>query len=205
MGLSTIIERIGAQAEQEAGNVIADAEHRAEEITAKTRAEAGALVEDALAKARADGELEKSRRITLALLDLRKQLGHARQAAIDRAFSLALDWVQKMNDATYLGLLRELILEAVETGEEQVVLSPTDRVKVSDGFLAEVNARLAAMGRKGDLRFASETRQMLGGVILAGENVELNCTFDTALKLIRDDIEPRVAALLFGDAGSKRS
>jgi V/A-type H+-transporting ATPase subunit E len=69
--------------------------------------------------------------------------------------------------------------------------------------LAEVNDALRAAGKSGNLRLSDETRRFSGGVVLVGKNVELNCTFDSTLKLIRDDIEPEVAAILFGQGNAQ--
>lgn len=203
MALSDIIERINAQAEEEARAIIAEAERRAEQTRVDARNRAEAILKEARARALESAESHKRRLITLASLDLRKQVGDVRQKAVDTAFEKALEHIKVMSDEEYLPLLKALIVDAVETGEEEIVLSPADRARLDDEFLASVNQALAAAGKKGKLRLAAETRPVLGGVILIGDNVEINCTFDSTLKLIRDDIEPEVASLLFGDAFTK--
>jgi len=199
MALSNIIERINAQAAEEAASIRAEAAEKAEQVRTGARAKAAALLAEAREKSVASAESHRRRLVTLASLDLRKQVGEARQQAMDKAFGLALDRIQNMDDAVYLPLLKDLSVSATETGEEEIVLSPADRRRVTAGFLSEVNEALRAAGKSGNLRLSDETRPFSGGVVLVGKNVELNCTFDSTLKLIRDDIEAEVASILFGD------
>ena len=189
MALSNIVDRISAQAEDEARDIVAQAERKAEQVRADAREKAGALSKEARARALAGAETHRKRLITLASLDLRKQVGDVRQEAVEAAFQQAIEKIQGMSDQDYLPLIKALIVGAAESGEEQIVLSPVDRARVDDPFLASVNQDVAETGRKGRLRFAATTRPVLGGAILIGESVELNCTFDSTLKLIRDDIE----------------
>ncbi len=205
MALSNIIERIKSQAAEEAAAVRSEAEAKAEHARNAARARAAALLSESRQKGAASAESHRRRLVTLASLDLRKQVGDARQHAMDKVFAAALERIQAMDDAAYLALLKDLILSATETGDEQVVLSPADRKRVTPEFLSGVNDALRAAGKNGNLRLSDETRQFSGGVVLIGKNVELNCTFDSTLKLIRDDIEPEVASILFGDQNRSRS
>jgi len=199
MALSNIIERINAQAAEEAASIRAEAAQKAEHARNAARVKAAGLLSEAHEKGAASAESHRRRLVTLASLDLRKQVGEARQQAMERAFVSALERIQRMDDARYLALLRDLIVSAAETGEEQVVLSPAGRRRVTTGFLVEVNDALRAAGKTGNLRLSDETRPFTGGVVLVGKNVEMNCTFDSTLKLIRDDIEREIASILFGD------
>lgn len=200
MALSNIIERIDAQAEEEAQSIVAQARERAEQTRLKAQAEADAFLEEATKKQRADAKEHQRRLVTLASLDLRKRLGDARQSALEDAFRLALEHIQNMQDDEYAALLKTLIISASETGREQILLSAADKERIGEGFLTEVNDALKRMGKKGDMRLSEQTRELHGGAILIGNNVELNCAYDSTLKLIRDDIESEVASLLFGGA-----
>ncbi|MDP2856397.1 MAG: V-type ATP synthase subunit E [Bacillota bacterium] len=199
MALSNIIERINGQAAEEAASIRADAAQKAEQARNAARVQASALLAEARDKGAASAESHRRRLVTLASLDLRKQVGYARQQAMDQAFATALERIQKMDDAVYLPLLKDLIVSAAETGDELIVLSPGDRGRVTAGFLSDVNDAVRAAGKSGNLCLSDETRPFSGGVVLVGKNVELNCTFESTLKLIRDDIEPEVASILFGE------
>ena len=49
------------------------------------------------------------------------------------------------------------------------------------------------------LTLADETKEMLGGFILRQGNVEMNCTVDIILELIRGEAAAEVAKVLFED------
>lgn len=200
MALSNIIERIESEARQKAAKILRDASQAAEEARAASRKKAAEQAHEILEKGRLDAESHKKRLITLASLDVRKQKGDTRQAFIDQAFSRALEQIKQMPEASYRELLAGLIVEAAETGEEQILLSPRDRALATDGFLASVNAKLKERGKKPGLSLSPDTRQISGGAILVGKHVEINCSFDATLGLIRDYIESEVAQILFGDA-----
>ena len=52
---------------------------------------------------------------------------------------------------------------------------------------------------KGKLTVAKETRNIAGGFILKDNNVEVNCTFDTLVRLQRAETAGAVAKKLFPD------
>jgi V/A-type H+-transporting ATPase subunit E len=46
---------------------------------------------------------------------------------------------------------------------------------------------------------AEATREMLGGFILRQDNVEVNCTLDLMLEMIRGEVAAQAAKVLFGE------
>ena len=73
-------------------------------------------------------------------------------------------------------LLRDICKE--ETGTEEVIFSPKDRETVGKAAVEQANK---AGGKK--LKLSGETRAIQGGFILRAENVEVNCAFDTLVRL----------------------
>ena len=47
------------------------------------------------------------------------------------------------------------------------------------------------------LTLAEETREMAGGLILRDGSVEINCAFETQLRVLRESMAADVAAILF--------
>ena len=47
------------------------------------------------------------------------------------------------------------------------------------------------------LTLAGETREMEGGLTLRSGSVEVNCAFETELRVLRDDMASEIAAILF--------
>jgi len=47
------------------------------------------------------------------------------------------------------------------------------------------------------LTLSGETREMAGGLILRDGQVEVNCAFETQLRVLREEMTAEIAAILF--------
>ena len=112
------------------------------------------------------------------------------------------------------------------TGREEVIFSPEDSVKVGAQVVARANEMLAKasapklpqelkqttagalldkvvtgasalLSGTGMLTLSQEIRPIRGGFILQADGVELNCAFDTLVRLARPELERQVAQILF--------
>lgn len=197
MGLENILSKIESDARAEAGRIESEALRQAREMLEAAEARGRALAAGIMDAARTAAEEQRKRLLTLAGLDARKQDLDAKQRCIRMAFEQAEALLASIPDDQYRSLIERALLESVKTGNEEVVISEKDRDRITPSFLSEVNAKLAASGRKGNLRISPVTREMLGGFILVEGNIETNNSFDVALRLMRDDLEPQVASILF--------
>ena len=65
-------------------------------------------------------------------------------------------------------------------------------------FLGKVvNTTAAVVTGAGQLTLSEQTRPMRGGFIMTDENVEVNCTFETLVRMEREKLEREVANTLF--------
>ena len=71
---------------------------------------------------------------------------------------------------------------------EQVVAAANEKLS-QDG---------AAEARVGQLALSEEARPMRGGFILSDGEVEVNCAFETLVRLQRGEVSGEVAKALFG-------
>ena len=60
-----------------------------------------------------------------------------------------------------------------------------------------VNSTAAMVTGTGLLTLAQETRKMRGGFVMLDNDVEINCTFETLVRLQREKLENQAAELLF--------
>jgi len=72
--------------------------------------------------------------------------------------------VDELPEADYRELMAKLMVEAVETGDEQVVAG-TNESRVDDKLVADVNQRLEGQG-KGNLTLAEDRHGLRGGFVL---------------------------------------
>ena len=186
------IERITARIE-------ADGRAEAEAILEKGRAEAAAVEEEY--RRRADSEraawkeqAEKKARereerlVSAAAMESRKTLLAARQEMVEKAFAQALDRLCSLPREEYVEVLAAL-LERCATGGEEVIFSRADRERVGEETLKK------AAGKQ--LRLAEETRPLRGGFVLRKGKVEVNCAFETLVRLQKGQCAAQAAKLLF--------
>lgn len=102
-----------------------------------------------------------------------------------------------MKGGEYFKLMEDLLLKAVEDGDEEVIISEKTMRKLGNDFLGRVNQRLRTGGKKGELSLAEEKRQVGSGFILRKGKKEVNCSFESLLGSKREELEGEVARILF--------
>lgn len=194
-GIEKIIDRISGDAQREIDEVLAQARAEAAEITAKYQAQAQAEADEILARGEKAAAERGQRLASVAQLECRKEVLRAKQEVIDEAFQLAMDKLVSLPQAEYVALLVDLAVQAATKGTEKLMFSPADRAQVGKAVVVGANQKL---GAKGQLTLSEETRPMKGGFILSDGRVEVNCTFDTLVRLQRGTLSTQVADVLFG-------
>ncbi|OUN24344.1 V-type ATP synthase subunit E [Pseudoflavonifractor sp. An85] len=194
-GIEKIIDRISGDAQREIDEVLAQARAEAAEITAKYQAQAQAEADEILTRGEKAAAERGERLASVAQLECRKEVLRAKQEVIDEAFQLAMDKLVALPQAEYVALLVDLAVQAAAKGTEKLIFSPADRAQVGKAVVVGANQKL---GNKGQLTLSEETRPMKGGFILSDGRVEVNCTFDTLVRLQRGTLSTQVADVLFG-------
>lgn len=177
-GIEKITQRINADAQAEIDAILADARAQAEEIT--SRAQAQAAAESAELNARnekAAAELEE-RLIGTAQMEVRKITLAAKQELVEQAYMLALEKLCAMPDDKYAATVADLLVQAAPDGKGSVIFAPGVKERIGEMAVALANKKL-----RGSLTLAEETRPMKGGFILSKGSVEVNCTFETLVRL----------------------
>ncbi|HED24214.1 MAG TPA: hypothetical protein ENN91_03720 [Firmicutes bacterium] len=197
-GADRIIERILNDAKNRADEIIQAVEAENEKILSDARKRAERQEKNMLDQASKDAEEQKRRIIGVAQLEARKEILAAKQKLISEAFKQALDKLAELDESAYFDVIGKMLLTHVETGTEEVLCSARDKKRIPASFWNDINERLARQGKQGRLTLAEETRDIRGGVILLSGGVELNCSFEAMVEMQREDLEPEVAAILFG-------
>lgn len=193
-GIENINRRIGEQVQAEIDGILSQAGEEAAAITARWQAQAERETAERKARNERAGAEHEERLVSVAQMESRKTLLAAKQEMVEKAFSLALDKLCAMPDEQYVAVAAELLTRAAADGRGAVVFSAADRERVGAAAVAEANRRL---GDKGALTLAEETRNIRGGFILSNGNIEVNCTFETLVRLNKGTMSGEVAKLLF--------
>ena len=193
-GIEKITGRIAADGAQEAQAILDEARAQAEAITARYEAQAQRESEEILARGRRNADERVERLASVAQLDARKLELAAKQEMLSKAYDLALEQLVNLPDKEYVKLLADLAVKASVTGKEAVIFSQKDRTRYGKQVVTQANERL----KDGHLTLSEQTRNIKGGLILADGDVEVNCTFETLVRLQRGTLEREVAGVLFG-------
>ena len=202
MAIDRITRKIMEDAEAEVQEILAKADQDIERVKVDTTNMIREIEHEAQEDATKKAEEQKRRIISRAQAEMRKELLAEKQGLIDEAFQKALTAFVEMNEENYSALMKKLLLESVEGGDEEVIIAPQDQGKNWKALLSDVNRELSAQNRKGALTLAHETREMAGGFVLRKGKKELNCDLTLIVGSIREELEFEVAQILWGEASS---
>lgn len=191
-GLEKINQRIRQDGSDEIAAIQAEAEGRVRSIRADFRAQIVQMEAEA-AERRARTVAERLERLGgSAEMERRQLLLAAKQGCIDEAFARAAQALRDLPRQDYVALLARLAAEN-GSGDEELVLSAADRDAVGPAVVAAANALKPGAA----FTLSSESRDLSGGLVLKRGPVEVNCTFDTRLRQLRQEMATDVAQILF--------
>ncbi len=190
-GLERITKRIEAEAKKEIDSILEAGRAEVSEIEAGWRARIEAETRELDARSEKAAAEHEERLRSAAQMDARKTILAAKQELVEEAYALALDKLCGLKGEAKIKLLSELLLRASTTGSEEAVFSAGDK----DDAVKAVEMSNAASGKK--LTVAKDTAPIRGGFILRDKNVEVNCAFETLVRLQKADTAGEIAKILF--------
>lgn len=192
-GQQKIIDKILSDATHDAGEMLSEALKKAEALVAAKQAEADAEYDLSVEEARKAGEEVVRRRLTVADLEVKKLLLSAKKQAVDEAFEESLKKLLALPKEEYSALVESMIASAADDGDV-VVISENDKNVLTKAFFDKISAKI---GKK--LTLSDTFGSFRGGVMLLGKGVDKNLTFESELALLRDEVEPEVAKIMFSN------
>ena len=225
-GIEKITQRMEDDAQREINEVLTAARAQAEEIARRSREQADRESAAIAARGESAAAEREKRLESMAEMESRKLVLAAKQEVLDEAFTMALEKLCTLPDEEYIELLAALAVKAARTGREKVIFSQKDRNRVGKAVVTRANDALARkvaprlpgdltdtkagaildkvvtgasaiLAGTGMLTLSQETRPIKGGIILSDGDVETNCTFETLVRLQRENISGEVAKVLF--------
>ncbi len=225
-GIEKLTQQINADAQAEIDAVLAEAQQKADAITADYAQRAEKVSADILSRGEDAAAQREERLLSMAAMEGRKELLAAKQDMLGKAFDLALEKLCALPDEEYVALLAKLAAAASTTGREQLIFSQKDRTRVGKAVVTAANEILAKavapklpgevtdtkagsildkvvtgasalLAGTGMLTLSEQTRPIRGGFILSDGDVEVNCAFETLVRLQRGEISGAVADVLF--------
>ena len=191
-GIEKITQRIASEAQAEMDRILGDARDEAGRITASYRAQADAEARELAAKNEKAASQHEERLVSAAQMEAHKIQLAAKQEMVEKAYIQALDKLCAMPEEQYVAVLADLLVKASSNGKEEAVFSKEDRERVGKAAVEKANQ---LSGKQ--LRLSEETQPIRGGFILKDKNVEVNCAFETLVRLQKAETAGAVAKTLF--------
>ncbi|MCI9156017.1 MAG: hypothetical protein HFF44_03625 [Lawsonibacter sp.] len=224
-GIEKITAKVAQDAQADIDRLTAETEEKVQAIRAAAAARAQQEANDIVEKGRMAAAERLERLSSAAQMERRKLELGAKQEVLGEAFALALEKLCTLPEKEYISLLAKLALKASTSGREQMIFSQKDRNTVGKQVVMAVNEALVkerapslpeevAKSKVGafvdklvhnttavvtgtGLTLSEETRDIRGGFIMVDGDVEINCAFETLVRLQREQMEKTVADALF--------
>ena len=194
-GIEKITQRIETDTQAEIDRILSDARAEANGITDRYQAQAdNEAAELAVKNQKAAAEREE-RLVSTAQMEARKVGLAAKQEMVEKAYDLALEKLCSMPDEQYVKTVADLLVQAAPNGRGAVIFAPAEKKRIGEAAVRAANAQLNG----GNLTLSEETRPLKGGFILSDGKVEVNCSFDTLVRLQKTETAGEVAKRLFSE------
>ena len=225
-GIEKITAKIAADAEADVTRILAETEEKIRAIGAEAQAQAEKERTDILKRGEKAAQERLERLQSASQMEKRKLILGAKQEVVGEAFDLALEKLCQLPDSELVNLLAALAVEASSTGREALVFSVKDRARIGKQVVIAANeaqvkgvkpelpnsfaetkvgalldkvvqSTTAMVTGTGQLTLSEETRPIQGGFIMLNGDIEINCTFETLVRMQRESLERDVAKKLF--------
>jgi V/A-type H+-transporting ATPase subunit E len=195
MEAEQVIEKILSDAKAEAEKIALEAREKAAAERAKLDEQLAEFKKQSAALAEKAAEDEKSHILAAARMEAAKEYLAEKTRILDEVFKRVRERLGQLPDNEYRDLMARLMREAVETGEEEVIVGRNE-TRIDQTLVDAVNGRLEG-DRKRDLRLADERIDLTAGFILRRGKIKVNVSIGVLLQQARNDLEIELAQGLF--------
>jgi V/A-type H+-transporting ATPase subunit E len=190
-----VIEKILADARTEAGKIKSQAREKEAAEQAKLDEQLSEYKKQTDIIAQKAGEDKKAHLLAAARMDIAKQSLAEKRKILDEVFAQARQHLENLSDEQYCKLMTGLMLEAVETGDEEVIIDNEEK-RIDQKFIKNINQQLGP-GRKGNLKLSEGKANIGGGFILKRGKIKNNVSVEVLLAQARKELEIELAKELF--------
>ncbi|MEG1795079.1 MAG: V-type ATP synthase subunit E [Clostridium sp.] len=197
--IENLTSKIIKDAEVKADNIINEAKIKETEIINKKIEVANKMASNMVENAIVETKVIIDRMLSKAELEVRNEKLSAKQEIIEKVFDKAQEKLSKMNLDTFQKFVRNSILNLDIEGDEEIIMSIDDKAKLPKDFLTDLNNQLITLGKKGNISFSNELRNINGGYILTKGGIEINNSFKSMISSLKDELEYGVNNVLFNE------
>jgi len=195
MEAEQVVEKILSDARVEAERIKRQADEKEASEQAKLDEQLDEYKKQTKILAQKAAEEKKAHILAAARMEIAKEFLAEKRKILDEIFTQAQTQLQNLPDEEYRKLMTKLMLDTVETGDEEVIID-NNETRIDEAFIEQVNKKLGS-DNKGNLRLA-DVRQNLGaGFILSRGKIKNNVSLKVLLAQARKELEIELAKELF--------
>ena len=195
MEADQVIDKILSDARAEAEKIAQEAEQKRAAEQAKLDEQLAKYQEETAEVAAKAAEDEKAHILAAARMEAAQEYLAEKRSILDEVFQRARQRLNELPENEYRELMARLMTEAVETGEEEVLVGANES-RIDQNMVNDVNGRLASEG-KGNLKMAEERHNLPGGFLLRRGKIKTNVSVNVLLEQARNSLEIELAKDLF--------
>jgi len=197
MSLEQILKKIIQDSEEEIRKILDEAKSRASQIIGEGKREAERLAQQLTREGEENARKVRERIVTLASLESRKRILAEKQRILGELYQEVEKRIRNLDGRDYRELVKRIMLESCQTGEELVVTGEKDKGRIDQKLIDSVNAELVKAGKKGSLKLSSEPAPISDGFMLKSGKIEINSSWERVLRSVREKTEDEVIKHLF--------
>ena len=141
------------------------------------------------------GEEKKAHILAAARMEVAKEYLAEKRKILEEVFGAAREQLLGLADGEYCRIMTKLMLDAVETGDEEVIVD-NNETRIDRSFIKHINRQLGP-GFQGNLRLAEERQNLGAGFILRRGKIKNNVSIEVLLSQARKELEIELAKGLF--------
>lgn len=190
-----VVEKILADARTEAEKIKQDAQAKEDAEQAKLSEQLGEYKKQTELLTKKAGEDEKSHILAAARMNIAKDYLAEKRKILDEVYELARQQLQNLPDEEYRALIKKLLLNTVETGDEEVIVDKSES-RIDNDFIKQINRELGP-DYKSSLKLSGKRQNLGAGFILTRGKVKTNVSIKVLLEQTRKELEIQLAKELF--------
>lgn len=195
MEAEQVVEKILSEAGKETDAIKKQAEEQTADEQQKLDRQLTQFGDQTAALAEAAAERMKMQLLAAARMEIVKDNLAEKKSILDEVFEKARRHILEIPDEQYLRMMQNLMLKAVETGDEEVVVDSVEK-RIDKEFIDEINSQLGDDFKR-DLKLAEQRENIGAGFILRRGKIKNNASLDVLLDQCQNKLEVELAKDLF--------
>lgn len=195
MSAEKVVEKILSEARAEAEKIEKEAAEERSSEQQKDEKELAEYRKQTETLAAGAAEDRKLQLLAGARMEIRKENLATKRQLLAEVFAAAAGQLKRLDDGRYRELMTNLMLKAVQTGDEEVIVGKNE-ARIDHSFIKHINRQLGA-GYKGNIRLSEHREDIDAGFILKRGKIKTNVAIEVLLAQARQSLEIELVRELF--------